>query len=149
MKTNESAGQLEKSLVRGSELLPADQELSRAIEPGEKPLHDPSPRLLRGFQAVGRPILGRLTLECFPIPRMVCGIQAHMRLIASEIKVCIHRVVIAASIQAEVCGCSTVGSGRSTTWLSRGAESSFMKEPPDTPTIHLGVRRPDVALPES
>ena len=28
-------------------------------------------------------------------------------------------------------------------------EAQFMKGPPDTPTIHLGVRRPEQALPKT
>src|SRR5579885_1668515 len=102
MKTNERTSQLEKRLVRSGKLLPANQKPSRAIEPGEKPFHDPPPRLLCRFQTVGRDFLGRMLLESFPIPLMEVGIQAHMRLIASQIEVCIHRVVIIASIQTQI-----------------------------------------------
>src|SRR5581483_6554316 len=95
MKTNEGTGQLEKRLVRRGKFLPADQEPSRTIEPGEKPLHDPSSRRFTRFQTVGS-LLGWL------IPFMVLRIEPHMRLRASFIQLSIDEIMIVGRIQAQV-----------------------------------------------
>src|ERR1051326_1956544 len=102
MKTNERTGQLEKRLVRSTELLPTDQEPARAIEPREEPLHDPTPGLFGRLQTAGRLRFGWMLLEGFPIPRMVFGIQPRMRFIATFIEVSVDHVIIIACIQAQV-----------------------------------------------
>ena len=95
MKTNESAGQLQKSLIRFTELFPADQETTPAIEPREKPFDDPSSRRFPRFQAV-RLFLGRL------IPLVVLPIESDVWLVASLIEFPIDGVMIIGRIQAQV-----------------------------------------------
>src|SRR6266700_2931857 len=102
MKTNEGTGQLEKRLVRGTELLPADQQPARTIEPREEPLYHPAPGFLGWFQTVGRFSLRWMQFERFLIPLMVVGVQTCMRFVAPKIEISIHRVVIIARIQTQV-----------------------------------------------
>ncbi len=83
MKTKKHTGQLEKCLIRSTELLPADQEPSRAIEPGEETLDHPTSGLLGGFQVIGGLFQQWVVLERLPIPSMVVRIQTRMRFIAA------------------------------------------------------------------
>ena len=79
VKANEPTGHLQKSVIGLSELVPADQQATRAKKPGEKPLDDPSSRRFARLQAVGV-FLGRL------IPCEVLLIEPDMRLIAALVR---------------------------------------------------------------
>lgn len=61
MKTNESARQLYKRSIGLTELFPANQETTPAIEPGKQPFDDPPSRRFARFQVVGS-VLRRLIL---------------------------------------------------------------------------------------
>ena len=79
MKTDESTRQLQERLIGFTELFPANQKATPAIEPGKQPFDDPSSGRFAWFQAVAR-LLWRL------IPLVVLSIEPHMRLVASFIQ---------------------------------------------------------------
>src|SRR5437764_8871751 len=95
MKTDESTGQLQKSLIGFTELFPADQETTPAIEPGEQPFHHPSARRFAWFQAVG-------SVLWWLIPFVVLRIEPHVRLVAPFVQLAIDGIMIVGRIQAQV-----------------------------------------------
>jgi len=95
MKTDESTRQLQERLIGFTELFPANQKATPAIEPGKQPFDDPSSGRFAWFQAVAR-LLWRL------IPLVVLSIEPHMRLVASFIQLPIDGIMIVGCIQAQV-----------------------------------------------
>ncbi len=95
MKTDESARQLQKGLIRLTELFPANQEATPAIKPGKQPFDDPSARRFARFQAVDR-VLRKLILF------VVLRIEPHMRLVAPVVQLAIDGIMIVGRVQAQV-----------------------------------------------
>ncbi len=95
MKTNESTRQLQKGLIRLTELFPPNQEATPAIEPRKQAFDDPSTRCFAWFQAIDA-LLWR------PIPLVVVSIETHMRLVAPFVQLAIDGIMIVSSIQAQM-----------------------------------------------
>src|SRR5450755_3818887 len=100
LKTEEATSEMQEGLIGEIQLLPANQQTPRAVEPGVQTFHDPATRLLRGFQIAAR---HRFWLLCQPdMCSSVVLIGTNMRHMLMRPHRFIHDLVIIASVQAEM-----------------------------------------------
>src|SRR5579859_7284240 len=99
LRADQTTGQMQEGFVGKSELLPAYQQASRAIEPRVQALDHPTPRKLGGLQVAADLLLW---LQCWCGLRPVVQIGTNMGFILMRLHNLIDGIVIIASVQAQM-----------------------------------------------